>query len=387
MKNVQKILNAVLSKNIIEYILIDRNFVVTDSSKDVDRYLEKNLNIGDNILSLLPEFIGAEEKIEEIFLNPALTYVLESVHKNDYYVNICAEHYDSHRVLVLIHNITQRTVSQQKLLQYSNESTLISNTLQKILDNQNALLFVTNKDDITYANEQFMHYFGIKQVSELKGKNLKIYKYLDADIKDYCNLFEYVNNKEEYITIGNDTFIIKSTRIEDTHQLFTMTKVTQLAKDIQVDTLTGIYKKGYFNTYLERLIRKKTDIVVVVLDIDDFKKINDTYGHQTGDNVLMEFASLIQNNIRENDLFARWGGEEFLMLLENATVEHAMKKVELIRELIDKHTFKEVGHMTASFGLAKKEKGDDIHSLLFRADKALYEAKDAGKNRLVFKKA
>ncbi len=386
MKNIQIILNAVLSKNIIEYILIDKNFTVVSSSEDVHKYLENKLNVGDDILFVLPEFVGAEDNIRKIFSEPKLSYVVESVYKNNYYVNMSVEYYDEKIALILLHNITDTTLSQQKLLQYSNESILLNTTLQKILNSQNALLFVTNKDEITYVNEQFMEYFSVKKVSELKSKDLKLYTYLDSGLKDYDALFERVNSKEEYVIIDDDTFILQASCIESTHRLFTLTKVTKLTKDMQIDSLTGVYKKSYFNSHLERLIKKKKEGVLVVLDIDDFKKVNDTYGHQVGDKILKEFATLIQNNVRGDDLFARWGGEEFLLLLENTNIENAMIKVEQLRRLVDTRTFKNVGHMTASFGLAKKEESDDVHSLLFRADKALYEAKDAGKNRIKFKK-
>ena len=386
MKNIQIILNAVLSKNIIEYILIDKNFTVVSSSEDVHKYLEKKLNVGDDILSVLPEFVGAEDKIEKIFSEPTLSYVVESVYKNDYYVNMCVEHYDEKIVLILLHNITDTTLSQQKMLQYSNESILLNNTLQKILDSQNALLFVTHENEISYVNEQFMEYFDIKNNSELKRKNLKIYQYLDGDLKDYEALFERVNDKEEYIVINNDTFILQASCIESARRLFTLSKVTKLTKNMQIDPLTGIYNKKYFNSYFEKLIREKKECVLVVLDIDDFKKINDTYGHQIGDKILKEFATLIQNNIRGNDLFARWGGEEFLLLLENTNVDNALMKVEQLRKIVDQYVFQDIGHMTVSFGVSKKEECDDMHSLLFRADKALYEAKDAGKNRVIFKK-
>lgn len=386
MKNIQKILNAVLSKNIVEYILIDKNLNIVDISDGVDSYVKYRPKFGDNILDVLPELVGAEEDIAEIFETPTFTFVLESIYKNDYYVNVSLEYYDENRVLILLHNITDITLTQKKLLQYSNESILLNNTLQNILDSQNALLFVTNHEEIIYVNEQFMEYFGLKRISEIKRKNLRIYQYLDVDLNGYDALFERVNSKEEYVMIGNDTFILKASYIESTHKLFTLTKITKLTRDMQIDSLTRAYKKSYFNAQLEKMIRENKEGVLVVLDLDDFKKINDSYGHQVGDLVLKEFSLLIQNNIRGNDLFARWGGEEFLLLLENTNVENAMLKVERLRVLIETHPFSQIESLTASFGVAKKEESDDIHSLLYRADKALYEAKDAGKNRVQFKK-
>lgn len=386
MIHIQKILNAVLSKNIVEYILIDKNLRIVKHSEGLTKYLESTPNIGDDVLDFLPELVGSEEDILQIFDTPTFSFVLESVYKKDYYVNVSVEHYDQNTALILLHNITDTALTQQKLVQYSNESILMNKTLQKILDSQNALLFVTNHEEITYVNEQFMDYFSINRVSELKRRNLQLCTYLDPSLKGYDALFERVKDKEEYVVIGNDTFILQGTCVEETHKLFTLTKVTKLTHDMQIDTLTGAYKKSYFNSHLEKVIRDKKEGMLVVLDIDDFKQINDTYGHQVGDQVLKEFAELIQNNIRSNDLFARWGGEEFLLLLEDTNPENAMIKVERLRELIDRHIFAEIGHMTVSIGMAKKEDSDDMHSLLFRSDKALYEAKDAGKNRVEFKK-
>jgi diguanylate cyclase (GGDEF)-like protein len=154
---------------------------------------------------------------------------------------------------------------------------------------------------------------------------------------------------------------------------------------MQTDTLTGAYKKNYFNLQLEKLIENNEDGVLVVLDLDNFKDVNDTYGHQAGDDVLKEFVSLIQENIRGDDLFARWGGEEFLLLFKHTTVDNALKKIESLRHVVDTYTFKHIGHLTSSFGVSWKEESDDLHSLLQRADKALYEAKNSGKNRVIFK--
>lgn len=386
MKNIQKILNAVLEKNVFEYILMDEKIHVLGTSSGIKKYVGKALEEGDDVLEWLPEFVGAEAEIKNIFSNPLMTYALESVHKKEYYVNISIEYFDENSVLVLLHNITDNVYSNQKLLQYSNESILLGNTLQKILDRQNALLFVTNNNDITYTNEQFMDYFGMKRVSDIPRKQLKLYKYVDESLTSYDMLFERVNSKEEYVTINKDTFILKATKIEDTHNLFTLTKVTKLSNEMQRDSLTGAYKKYFFNRQLQKAILEKEDSVVVVIDIDNFKMVNDTHGHQAGDTVLKEFATLIQNNIRGEDIFARWGGEEFLLLLQHTTLENAMKKIERLRNMLEAYSFSHVGQMTASFGVAWKEDSDDLHAILQRADKALYEAKKLGKNKVVFKK-
>ena len=385
MKNIQIILNAILSKNIFDYILLDKNLSVLNASDTVDMYLEAMPKVGEDILDYLPELVGSEESIKEILADSTYRYNLESIHKNGYYVNISIEHYDEKTLLVLIHNITDITLSKQKLLQYSNESVLLNNTLQKILDNQNSYLCVTNNEKIAFANKKFIEYFDASTIEELRDKNIALYKYSEQTLKSYDALFERVNSKEEYIIINNDTFILQASNIESTHKLFTLTKITNLSNKLQYDPLTSAYKKDFFNKQLEKLLILEEEAAVIVLDIDNFKNINDNFGHQVGDEILKEVSLLVRENIREEDIFARWGGEEFLLLLKNISLEEAKTKAESICRLIDKHIFKTIGHLTVSLGLAWVSENDTLHSVIFRADKALYDAKNSGKNTVAVK--
>ena len=386
MKNVQIILNAILSKNIFEYALIDKNFIIIDISEGISSYLDTEIKRGDDALRHFPEFVGSEDEIREIFDNPVFTYVLESIYKNEFYVNITVEHFDENKALVLLHNINDITLSKQKLLQCSNESTLHNNTLQKILNSQNALLFVVNNEEISYTNQKFLEYFGVKRVGDVRRKNLNLYQSVDSSLESYDALFDRLNGKEEYITINNDTFILQASLVEERHKLFTLTKITKLSKEMELDGLTGVYRKSYFNAYFEKLMNENKEAILVVVDIDNFKNINDSFGHQVGDEVLREFATLIQNNIRSRDILARWGGEEFLILFEDSSLKDALRKINSIRELIEAHNFKIIGSLTASFGMTSRNKEDNCHSFLERADKALYQAKNNGKNRVEFKK-
>ena len=385
MKNIQILLNAILSKNIFDYILLDENLCVLDVSYTVDLYLETLPKAGEDILEYLPELVGSEESIKEILTHSTHTYILESIYKNGYYVNISIEHYDENTLLILIHNITDITLSKQKILQYSNELVLLNNTLEKILDNQNSYICVTHNEEIAFANKKFMHYFNTRTIEELREKNIVLYKYSEHAPKSYEDLFERVNCKEEYIIINNDTFILQASNIESTHKLFTLTKITNLSNKLQYDPLTSAYKKDFFNKQLEKLLILEEQAAVIVLDIDNFKKINDNFGHQIGDEVLKEVASLVKDNIKSEDIFARWGGEEFLLLLKYISLEEAEMKAKDIRKLIDNHIFKTIGHLTASLGLAWISENDTLHSVIFRADKALYDAKKRGKNNVVVK--
>jgi len=124
---------------------------------------------------------------------------------------------------------------------------------------------------------------------------------------------------------------------------------------------------------------------LVFFDLDFFKKVNDTYGHDIGDETLITFAKTIDENIRVTDVFARWGGEEFTLIMPNTTIENGFQVVDNLRKLIQNTRFKQIGHKTCSVGLTSFKDGDVIESIVARADEALYEAKETGRNKVVVK--
>jgi len=119
------------------------------------------------------------------------------------------------------------------------------------------------------------------------------------------------------------------------------------------------------------------------MDIDHFKKINDTYGHTIGDYVLAEVSQIVKTHIRGNDLFARWGGEEFLLVCRNTQIEQARLVAEKIRLLIASYEFDHDINASASFGVATLRANETLEQLFNAADKALYQAKNEGRNRVV----
>ena len=153
------------------------------------------------------------------------------------------------------------------------------------------------------------------------------------------------------------------------------------------DPLTKLYNRHKFNDVFEKMIlRRHWDenhtFALIIADIDHFKKINDTYGHQCGDEVLMNVAHTISQTVRTGDIVARWGGEEFVCLLPDVDLEKAIFAAEKIRSAIEALAMNEVGKVTASFGVGIYIPGDTKESLLYRADTALYRAKELGRNRV-----
>lgn len=153
------------------------------------------------------------------------------------------------------------------------------------------------------------------------------------------------------------------------------------------DPLTGIYNRGKFNeelkSWIDYSIRYRAPFSATIFDLDNFKRVNDTYGHLIGDKVIVGTVNLIKNSIRQTDVFARWGGEEFVLLFPNTNRQQAIELIERLRVLISDNKFEKVGNVTCSFGLATFKENDNADTLINRADELLYIAKRDGKNRVV----
>jgi len=156
------------------------------------------------------------------------------------------------------------------------------------------------------------------------------------------------------------------------------------------DPLTGLHNRRYLDETLAREItragRENDPISIIMIDIDHFKTINDTYGHSVGDKFLVEIANLMKNHARGSDIVCRFGGEEFLLVLPGTDINSAVKRAEEIRircaELILQHAGKDL-NLTMSFGVASyPEHGQAADELIIKADNAMYRSKQAGRNRV-----
>ena len=180
-------------------------------------------------------------------------------------------------------------------------------------------------------------------------------------------------------------------------QIFTDYKTTQqdhlqqleglnraLEKQSQTDVLTQIFNRRFFNMQLAkeaaRSTRHRTPLTVLMFDIDHFKAINDRHGHLAGDKVLQELSRLVEDNIRQSDFLARWGGEEFVLLTPGVGLRNGGKFAEKLRSLIENHHFAVGEQITCSFGISCYQAGEEVNSFIQRADEALYRAKANGRN-------
>jgi two-component system cell cycle response regulator len=156
----------------------------------------------------------------------------------------------------------------------------------------------------------------------------------------------------------------------------------------QIDSLTGIYNRHHFNEKAAEALKNYNELSLIMIDLDYFKTINDTYGHLVGDEVLKQTAQRIKQSLRSKDLFARFGGEEFILLLPETDSNNAYSISERIRKAIESQPYqtdsiKETISNTASFGIASFKNKDSLETLINRADQALYRAKAQGRNLIV----
>ena len=153
------------------------------------------------------------------------------------------------------------------------------------------------------------------------------------------------------------------------------------------DTLTQLYNRLKLDKAIayeiERSRRYHNPLSIVMFDIDDFKSVNDTYGHQVGDSVLVNIADIVHDIVREADIAGRWGGEEFMIICPDTDIDGAVRLAEKLRKAIAENRFTAVGNKTCSFGATMLRLEEDADSFINRADNALYQAKREGRNRVV----
>ncbi|MEH6443511.1 MAG: transporter substrate-binding domain-containing protein [Oceanospirillaceae bacterium] len=184
-----------------------------------------------------------------------------------------------------------------------------------------------------------------------------------------------------------NTKIIKANRLLKKAQKDIEEKNKALNRLALTDNLTNLFNRRKLEELLQSELDRKDRFdhafCVSILDIDHFKAVNDTYGHQKGDSVLIEIAAILQHNLRKTDYVGRFGGEEFIIIFPESEIEEVAKLLESFRLKIANHGFTGIGNKTASFGFTLSKDGDTLETIIARADNALYEAKNSGRNKVV----
>ncbi|MBF0270679.1 MAG: diguanylate cyclase [Magnetococcales bacterium] len=281
-----------------------------------------------------------------------------------------------------------------------------------ILDIQPNLLLVTNNERLEYINRAFLNLLGFGTLEDFLASDPHLGTRLltregtplDPDrqtgewIHALLNLSQecgivHLRCSDPQKTTSTPFAVTFNALPELNRYIFSFSDVTHLEKEKQqletqafTDALTGTCNRarlqGVLNAELRRAHRHEIPLSVILCDIDHFKRVNDRFGHQVGDDVLRQVSSLMATNIRTEDILARWGGEEFMIVSPQNDLENMRQLAEKLRALIETTPFPTVQNITCSFGVAQRQDDDTIRTLTERADKALYAAKSAGRNRV-----
>ncbi|MDF1877579.1 GGDEF domain-containing protein [Sulfurimonas sp. SAG-AH-194-L11] len=201
-----------------------------------------------------------------------------------------------------------------------------------------------------------------------------------------CKIFGISREFTKIITIQNELNTLNETLEKKVQERTRDLKIAlnEMKKLSITDKLTGLYNRlkldEVLSSKVKLLERYDETFSLIIIDIDLFKNVNDTYGHIVGDKVLLEFSTLLKNSVRETDILGRWGGEEFLVICPNSNLQGTKILAESLRVEIAAYKFSHIGHLTASFGVTEFKNEDTLQSILNRSDIALYQAKDSGRN-------
>ena len=281
--------------------------------------------------------------------------------------------------------------------------------LNIILNTQESLIVILNNNEFYLANEQFLNYFGKKSINHLKSHTTLLsdlfidsHSLTNNNFDDLASLLE-INHSKMVVKMKNENNVINSFKLSiRTYQydglkyILTLSDITKLKVENDIleykahhDSLTKLHNREFFNEALNietiRSKRYKNPFCVAMLDIDFFKLVNDTYGHDVGDEVLISLAATIKHFLREADIISRWGGEEFIVLLPETIAKNAFIKLDRLRVLIKNKVLNDKlkDPITISCGICQFLEEDTLISIFKRVDTALYKAKETGRDKVI----
>ena len=378
---------SVLLSQEVDLILLDVQMPEMDGF-EAAKLIKANRQTADIPIIFLTAIFRSEEFHKKGFEMGAIEYLTKPI--------------DDNKLLNKVH-LYQRLIENEKRL---NEQ---KKYMQKIIDLQDQILVVIDNKNIYSANKRFFDFFGFSNLDDFLHSHRCICELfietegflspsLNEDDKPWLNT---VINQPEKMHLAIVRFLntdvivsVTATVLDARKKLYvvTLTDVTQMHRrqeafrhEALTDKLTGAFNRTKFEATFDNAILhvKEKPFTVAILDIDFFKKINDDFGHLVGDSVLKEMVTLIQDNIRNEDLLARWGGEEF-MLVFFTSIDKILLHVEKLRILIQEHPFSGVDRaVTISMGVGEYKESTQREVFLRQIDAALYKAKKSGRNRIV----
>jgi len=286
-------------------------------------------------------------------------------------------------------------------------------TLQKIFDLQNNILMVTDGNSPVKINKAFINFYGIDNINNFKnmigcicnsfehddkffhlGKVPKNYNWLD-----YIMTLSEIDKKVAIKSAKNIRHIFDIGVVKLDHKAFvvSLTDISETVNEkhmfehlVNFDNLTQAYTRTFFTNNIKRIIHEiavtnNLLVGIAIFDVDNFKKVNDTYGHDIGDKVLKNIVNSVKNSIRRDDFLIRWGGEEFLLIMAVSNINELFNIIDQTRINISNMLTDDFLIVTASFGISICQNLSFIEQCIKTSDEALYLAKSNGKNRVEIK--
>ncbi len=413
--DMKSILSDIRTSNRFYTYLYDNDgyyIVHPDTKKEWSKYLKSGYNIYKDYPSI---------KNSNRFNKYGFVFQLEDIFKNGENIHLAIKAKDNYIKSIISDSITFVSTLGIIILAISiTVALIISIPISKIYADFNKLYKQNNKYLNTIDKYVATMNIGldakIKNVSsklcqlsgfpkdELIGKHFSLLKNDNDQDEVYKELWDKVKNgfiwsgELKSRTKDGTTLWLDSTILPNYNKSKKLISFTSISQNVthkklleiasKTDKLTQLFNRGKLDEYLEdeynKYQRHKSTFSVIMIDIDNFKSVNDTYGHHIGDLVLIEIANILKNQTRKIDTVGRWGGEEFLIVCLETTKNGAILLAEKLRKRVENFTFNVVKRRTISLGVAEIEDNDTIATLLERADINLYKAKKNGKNKVYY---
>ena len=365
----------------------------------------------------MPKMNGIDMAKEIKKISPEQIIIFTTAHSdNSYFLEAIEMQVDGYILKPVDLGLLKKKISNiSKNMALKREKRLYESILDDIAQMQDIMLAVYDENMLpVFYNKKLLTFLGHDSLQTFLNQYQSISQKFESkedcyypkknsdmhwleEIKDIDVDNRIISMKGENMSESSFFIVSLSDKTQSNNMIATFLEVTsivekkrQYKQDAYTDELTQIDNRARFNILFEEVIaqskEKQNSLSVVLLDIDNFKQVNDCHGHTVGDSVLKMFTRLILDNIRAEDSFSRWGGEEFVLLLSNTALDHAKNIAENLRASIEKYDFGIDKKLTCSFGVTVRHQGDTSESLFERVDKALYEAKNNGRNRVVVSK-
>jgi diguanylate cyclase (GGDEF)-like protein/PAS domain S-box-containing protein len=295
---------------------------------------------------------------------------------------------------------TMRSKLEDYSVQLQEKVQLQSDELDRIFSSTPIGITILKEDKtIYYSNDYFDNLFGVDESVLGTHFNLLVNRSTDCElVNNYMSTNEQIPFEIQMKSMNKNIIWceVRILKYVEKEELYYQVLITDVSKKKEYeeklieyaikDSLTGIFNRRHFeklmNEEIYRVNRYHHSLSVVLFDIDNFKSINDQYGHDIGDEILVKLTKLVSKSIRHSDVFARWGGEEFILLLKETGIETAYEKAEKLRVLFEESDFSPVAKVTSSFGVIEKRPEETYLEMFSRVDNALYKAKNLGRNNV-----